>query len=97
MKTEMVSYCFVFVCEKLWWTYILQKGGDGMDELYHHGIKGQKWGIRRFQNKDGTLTNLGKSRKTMNDVNDIVSTMSNKDRKLLGLHGKKYQTVDEGQ
>lgn len=28
-------------------------------ELYHHGIKGQKWGIRRFQNEDGTLTDEG--------------------------------------
>lgn len=32
------------------------------DELYHHGIKGQKWGERRFQNKDGTLTEAGKKR-----------------------------------
>lgn len=32
------------------------------DELYHHGIKGQKWGIRRFQNKDGTLTEAGLAR-----------------------------------
>lgn len=32
------------------------------DELYHHGIKGQRWGIRRFQKKDGTLTNAGKKR-----------------------------------
>lgn len=31
-------------------------------ELYHHGIKGQKWGVRRFQNPDGTLTALGKQR-----------------------------------
>ncbi len=31
-------------------------------ELTHHGIKGQKWGIRRFQNKDGSLTNKGKKR-----------------------------------
>lgn len=30
------------------------------NELTHHGIKGQKWGIRRFQNKDGSLTNKGK-------------------------------------
>ena len=32
------------------------------DELYHHGIKGQKWGIRRYQNPDGTLTEEGKER-----------------------------------
>ena len=32
------------------------------DELYHHGIKGQRWGIRRFQNKDGSLTRLGQKR-----------------------------------
>lgn len=31
-------------------------------ELYHHGIEGQKWGVRRFQNKDGTLTDEGKER-----------------------------------
>lgn len=30
------------------------------DELYHHGIKGQKWGVRRFQNPDGTLTPEGR-------------------------------------
>jgi hypothetical protein len=29
-------------------------------ELYHHGIKGQKWGTRRFQNEDGSLTTLGR-------------------------------------
>lgn len=29
------------------------------DELYHHGILGQKWGVRRFQNKDGSLTPEG--------------------------------------
>lgn len=31
-------------------------------ELYHFGIEGQKWGIRRFQNPDGTLTEAGKRR-----------------------------------
>ena len=47
-----------------------QKGGDTMDnldkitydEIKHHGIKGQKWGVRRYQNEDGSLTNAGKKR-----------------------------------
>lgn len=32
------------------------------DELYHHGVKGQKWGKRRYQNQDGSLTPAGKER-----------------------------------
>lgn len=32
------------------------------DSLTHHGTKGMKWGVRRYQNKDGSLTELGKKR-----------------------------------
>lgn len=35
---------------------------NGSYVLYHSGIKGMKWGIRRFQNEDGSLTEAGKKR-----------------------------------
>jgi hypothetical protein len=41
------------------------------DELYHHGIKGQKWGVRRYQNPDGSLTSAGKRRLYRQNSKDI--------------------------
>lgn len=44
--------------------------------LIHWGIKGQKWGVRRYQNKDGTLTPAGKKR-----YDDEYNSLSNKKKK----------------
>ena len=61
------------------------------NELQHWGIKGQKWGVRRFQNKDGSLTSAGRKRQKMSDdareANAIkkkkVSEMSNAELRKL--------------
>lgn len=44
--------------------------------LKHHGIKGQKWGIRRFRNKDGSLTPLGRKRYSQDDWSDDAKQAS---------------------
>ena len=39
-------------------------------ELYHHGILGQKWGVRRYQNPDGSLTAVGKKRLVKSGISE---------------------------
>lgn len=69
--------------------------------LAHHGIKGQKWGIRRFENEDGSLTPEGKARyynsdgtitkkgfKRINKNYKIFSNIINTDPKMIELDKK---------
>ena len=54
------------------------------NELYHWGIKGMRWGIRRYQNKDGSLTDLGKKRlKTEDYHEDYNKAHPSKNVKLM--------------
>lgn len=60
--------------------------------LQHHGIKGQKWGIRRFQNKDGTLNAAGKKRYGYGHAASQLSKYGNRARnahvnKIAGMVG----------
>ena len=50
-------------------------------ELYHWGVKGMRWGVRRWQNPDGTLTEAGKkryNRQATRDAENLADAASNK-------------------
>lgn len=53
-------------------------------EIYHHGILGQKWGVRRFQNKDGSLTTAGKQRLKTGDSSKKRKVSDMTDDELRG-------------
>ena len=77
------------------------------NDVCHYGIKGQKWGVRRYQNKDGTRTKLGKAERrdkarvvsrerTNPEINALVRRMSTEDRAKLGLDpDQDYTNSDE--
>ena len=63
---------------------------DNDFRLYHHGILGQKWGIRRFQNSDGSLTPAGKKRYS-------VESIRNGARKKANSVKNSYNNLSDGQ
>ena len=68
-------------------------------ELVHHGIPGMKWGIRRYQNRDGSLTNAGKKRyeKELAKVRTAEKTVKNKEQvkaKFDRLNARKQKVAD---
>ena len=76
------------------WTY------NHIDEICHWGIKGQKWGVRRFQNKDGSLTPIGRKRyaesgETAKRIasEDHKQAKALKSKKLYEMSNKELETL----
>ena len=61
--------------------------------LSHHGILGQKWGVRRFQNEDGTYTNAGKKRRQMSD--DYKNYASKKGKSTSEMSNAELRAYNE--
>ena len=90
-------------------SYILITNSDGVSlslvhadnegtYLAHHGVKGQRWGVRRFQNPDGSLTEKGKRRmKTLqgkSDKLDAKKAKLNSPRNMVKLSQYKSLSAD---
>ena len=63
---------------------------SSFDTLAHHGIKGQKWGVRRYQDQNGSLTSEGKERYRTNQGTKEIIGNSDTYSKLVGPHKRQY-------
>ena len=66
-------------------------------ELQHHGVKGMKWGIRRFQKKDGSLTSAGKKRYNDDMSDDAREASALKKKKVSQMSNAELRQMNERQ
>lgn len=62
------------------------------DEIYHHGVQGQKWGVRRYQNSDGSLTSAGRKHQAK-----IYTKTLNKTDQNIAMDTRRYRDAQRMQ
>lgn len=69
--------------------------GINNTDICHRGVKGQKWYLRRYQNLDGTLTDLGRKRYTKQAISEINKfyKKNKKARNIVDKNAKKVQST----
>lgn len=72
------------------------------DSLSHHGIKGMRWGVRRYRNEDGSLTDAGRRRYDIKEARKEVRKARNeagrslrKESRILPITPKRYNKLKE--
>lgn len=65
------------------------------DELKHYGIKGMKWGVRRFQNSDGSLTAEGRKRYGSEDIRNMQKQVDKGKNVVDGVKRSKAKAAEK--